>query len=187
MTYLYHLCAQDFQGTTLYPLNGLRDRFPDLYEREKKKYAGRESVLEYVVPGLDMAWADTVNLSALNPRLLVGERQKLGIPFSHLLQRRLVCIPIERVTSLPAVNYDSASHWVNSSPGREGVPLTPPENEFSQFDASLYQETLEVPRLHREYLVRQKERGELALGFVFVPHVLVGAPIDIAGLELTNL
>ena len=187
MTYLYHLCAHDFQGTMLYPLNGLRDRFPNLYEREKKKYAGRESVLEYIVPGLTRAWADTVNLSALDPRYLVAERQKLGIPFSRLLERRLVCIPIERVTSLPAVNYNSASHWINSSPGTAGVPLTPPENEFSPFDASLYQEILEVPRLHREYLLRQKERGELALGFVFVPHVLVGAPIDIAGLELTDL
>jgi hypothetical protein len=44
-----------------------------------------------------------------------------------------------------------------------------------------------VPRLHREYLLRQKERGELALGFVFVPHVLVGGPIDISRLELIDM
>jgi len=187
MTYLYHLCAHDFQETTLYPLNDLRNRFPDVYEREKKKYLGRESVLEYVVPRLGVVWADTVNLSALDPRLLVAERRKLGVPFSRLLERRLVRIPVERVATLPAVNYVSASHWINSSPGDPNAPLTPPESEFSPFDASQHGEPYEVPRLHREYLLRQKERGELALGFVFVPHVLVGAPIDITGLELTDL
>jgi len=46
MTYLYHLCASDFQGTTLYPLNGLRSQLPDVYDREQKKYVGRESVLD---------------------------------------------------------------------------------------------------------------------------------------------
>ena len=187
MTYLYHLCASDFQGTTLYPLNGLRSQLPDVYDREQKKYVGRESVLEYVVPGLGVVWADTVNLSALDPRLLVAERRKLGVPFSRLLERRLVCIPVERIATLPAVNYVSASHWLNSSPGEPNVPLTPPDSEFSPFDASRHRETREVPRLHREYLLRQKKRGELALGFVFVPHVLVGASIDISGLPLIDL
>lgn len=41
MIYLYHLCAHDFCGTTLYSLNGLRDHFPEVYEREKMKYLGR--------------------------------------------------------------------------------------------------------------------------------------------------
>ena len=44
MPYLYHLCSRDFRGEVLYPLNGLRAVYPDLHEREKKKYAGRESV-----------------------------------------------------------------------------------------------------------------------------------------------
>jgi len=187
MPCLYHLIAHDFRGTTLYPLNRLRDLFPDLYEREVRKFAGRESVLEYVVPGLGMAWADTVNLSALDPRLLIAERRRLGVPFSRLLERCLVCIPVERVATLPAVVFAGTSHWANSSPDDESVPRTPPDSEFQSFDASQYQETLEVPRLHREYLLRQKERGELALGFVFVPHVLVGGPIDISRLELIDM
>lgn len=187
MTYLYHLCTHDFRGTTLSPLNGLRTQFPDVYAREKRKWAGRESVLEYVVPGLGVAWADTVNLSALDPRLLLAERQKLGVPFSRLLERRLVRIPLERIATLRAVHYVSRSHWLNSSPGEQGIPQTPPDSEFSPFDAAQYQEVCEVPRLHSEYLLRQKARGELALGFVFIPHVLVGGAIDISGLERVQL
>ncbi len=187
MANLYHLCAPDFRGSTLYPLNGLKQVYPDLYERERKKFAGRESVLDYIVPELGVPWADTVNLSALDPRLLVAERSRLGVAFSRLLQRKLVCIPVERIAMLPAVNYFSHTHWINSSPGEEGVPLTPPEEEFSQFHADQYRETREVPALHSEYLLRQKARGMLALGFVFVPHVLVGSAIDLSGLEMIDL
>jgi len=187
MTYLYHLCAPDFRGTVLYPLNGLRTHFPDLYERERQKWAGREAVLDYVVPGLNVAWADTVNLSALDPRLLLAERRRLGVPFSRLLERQLVRIPRERLAGLPAVNYVSTSHWLNSSPGDPEAPLTPPESDFTPFDASRHQEARDVPRLHRDYLLRQKERGQPALGFVFVPHVIVAGPIEISGLERVNL
>jgi hypothetical protein len=187
MNYLYHLCAPDFRGTILYPLNGLRSIFPDLYEREKAKFTGRESILEFVVPGLGVVWGDTVNLSALNPQLLVTERRKNGIPFSRLLERRLVKIPAERIAKLPAVSYFSKTHWINSSPGEAGVPLTPPENEFFPFDAAQYKEIQEVPPLHSQYLLRQKARNELALGFVFIPHVLVASPIDISGLEMIDL
>lgn len=187
MAFLYHLCAPDFRGTTLHPVNGLRNPFPDLYERERAKYIGRESVLEYAIPGLGAVWGDTVNLSALDPRILVAERRRLGVPFSQLLTRRLVCIPVERVAGLPAVRYDSASHWINSSPGESDVPLTPPDDEFTLFDAYQHLEVQEVPSRHREYLLRQLASGKRALGFVFVPHVLVAAPIDISGLDLVDL
>jgi len=187
MANVYHMCAPDFRGTTLYPLNDLKKVFPDLYEHERLKFAGREAVLEYVIPGLGVAWADTVNLSALDPRLLVAERRRLGVPFSRLLERKLLCIPVERIANLPAVNYVSRSHWINSSPGEIGVPLTPPSEEFSPFDAVHYRETREVPALHSEYLLRQKSREALALGFVFIPHVLVASAIDISGLELIDL
>ena len=185
--YVYHLCAPDFRGTVLYPLNDLNAVFPDVFERERVKYDGRESVMAFTIPGLGVGWADTVNLSALDPRLLVAERRRLDIPFSQLLTRRLVRIPVERLAGRRAVRYDSASHWINSSPGDPTVPLTPPVHEFSPFDPSTYEEVLEVPGAHREYLLRQKVSGERALGFVFVPHVLVAGAIDLVGLPFLDL
>ena len=174
------------RGTTLYPLYGLREVYPDIYERERPKFDGRESVLDYVVPHLGVRWGETVNLSALDPRQLVAARRRLDVPFSRLLERRLVRIPLSRIEGLAAVRYDSATHWINSSRG-EDVPDEPPAVEFSPFDAAGHEEVGEVPALHLEYLERQKTRGELALGFVFVPHVLVAGPIDISGLELLEL
>ncbi len=106
----------------------------------------------------------------------------MGVPFSRLLTRRVVRIPVERLAGRSAVNYDSASHWINSSPG-EDVPPTPPEDEFSPFDPATYQELHEVPARHLEDLAGQHRRGLPALGFVFVRHVLVHGPVDISGLE----
>ena len=187
MNHCYHLVAPDFRGNTLYSLNGLLTAFPDLYLREKEKYVDRESVLSCNVPGLGVPWADTVNLSVLDPRLLVAERLRLGVPFSQLLTRRLLRIPIDRIAHLPAVIYNSRSHWLNSSPGDSSAALTPPDEDFTPFDASLHMEVPEVPILHVEYLQRQLARGERALGFVFVPHILVTGQIDVSGLDPVDL
>jgi hypothetical protein len=183
MAFVYHLCAPDFRGNTLYPLDGLRQALPDIYERERIKYDERESVLSFVIPGLGVTWGATVNLSALDPSRLVMARRQLGVPFSNLLTRRVLRIPVERIAHLPAVRYNSETHWINSSPGDASVPLTPPSHEFLPFRPDVYEEVTEVPELHLHYLRRQLARGERALGFVFVPHVLVAAPIDVSGLK----
>ncbi|MBI3369709.1 MAG: hypothetical protein HY021_15050 [Burkholderiales bacterium] len=183
MPFVYHLCAPDFRGSVLYPLDGLKPVFPDLHARERVKYEGRESVLGFVVPGLGVTWGATVNLSALDPAHLVTERRRLGVPFSNLLTRQVLRIPIERLAGLPAVRYNSKTHWINSSPGDPSVPATPPATEFEPLSLATYQEVAAVPPLHTEYLQRQLSRGDRALGFVFVPHVLVAAAIDVAGLR----
>ena len=183
MEFLYHLCPTDMRGSVLYSLNELRDRHPDVYRRERAKFVGREGVLTYPVPHLGVTWADTVNVSALDPRLLLAERRRLGMPPSRMLERRLVRIPVDRVSGIPAVRYTATAHWINSRPG-EKAPLEPPTSDFSPFDAATYTEERGVPPAHRAYLAERLAAGKAALGFVFVPHVLVAAPIDLAGLEL---
>jgi hypothetical protein len=47
------------RGETLYPLNQLRSVDPALYGRERAKYKGREAVLEFRIPLIDVLWNDT--------------------------------------------------------------------------------------------------------------------------------
>jgi hypothetical protein len=126
--FVYHLCAEDFRGPTIYPLHRLRDEHPDIYELERPKWAGRESVLNFVVPHLGVPWGDTVNLAALDPLHLVAARRRLGLAYTRLLERRVVRIPVERLAGRDAVIYDSRSHWLNSRPG-QNVPASPPEDD----------------------------------------------------------
>ena len=186
MAFVYHLCADDFRGTRLLPLNDLRGAYPEVYDRERAKWDGRESVLEWEVPHLGVPWGDTVNLAALDPVHLVEARRRLGVPFSQLLERRVVRIPVKRIADQPAVVYDGRSHWLNSRPG-EDVPATPPEVEFTPFDVDVYEELAEVPDLHLDYLAERRDAGRLALGFVFIRHVLVVGPVDISGLPLDTI
>jgi hypothetical protein len=186
VAFIYHLCAEDFRGTRLLPLNSLRSTYPDLYQRERPKWDGRESVLEWQVPHLGAPWGDTVNFAALDPTRLVEARRLLGVPFSRLLERTVVRIPTERIAALPAVVYDSRTHWLNSRPG-QNVPATPPEDEFTPFSVDTYQELTQVPQQHLDYLTEQRDAGQPALGFVFIRHVIVAGPVDISGLPRTPL
>jgi len=187
MPYLYHLCADDFRGEALLPLNTLATRFPELYAREMRKWAGRESVIQFPVPHLATVWGDTVNLAALDPARLVEARRRLGVPFSSLLKRSVVRIPIERIAGQAAVVYDGSSHWRNSRPDLPEAPEVPPSSDFTPFDPATYEELTEVPPQHLDYLVEQRDAGAPALGFVFVRHVLVAGPIDVTGLARTRL
>lgn len=186
MSYLYHLVADDLRGDHLLPLAMLATDHPDVHEREMQKWVGRESVLDVVVPHLGVTWAETVNLAALHPAHLVAARRRLGIPVSRLLQRRVLALPVARLAGLPAVEYDTRSHWRNSRPGRDAA-AAPPAADFTPFDVATYRELTEVPPLHLEYLVEQRDAGEPALGLVFVKHVLVAGPVDVRGLEPTSL
>lgn len=187
MPYLYHMCADDFRGDELLPLSLLAARFPDIHEREARKWDGRESVTRFVVPHLGVTWGDTVNLAALDPTRLVEARRRLGMPVSSLLQRSVLRIPLERIAGQAAVVYDSSSHWRNSRPDLVDVPELPPDSDFTPFDPATYEELTEVPPLHLEYLVEQRDAGAHALGFVFVRHVLVAGSVDIGGLARTRL
>ena len=92
-------------------------------------------------------------------------------------------IRVKRIADQPAVVYDGRPHWLNSRPG-EDVPATPPEEEFTPFDPDAYEELSEVPELHLDYLAERRDAGRLALGLVFLRHVLVAGPVGIRGLPL---
>jgi hypothetical protein len=64
VAFVYHLCSDDFRVQSLLPLNTLRTEHPEVYGRERVKWAGRESVLSWQVPHLGVPWGDTVNLAA---------------------------------------------------------------------------------------------------------------------------
>ena len=50
------------RGDVLYPLNTLRGLYPDVFERERGKYAGREALLELRIPILDVLCNNALHL-----------------------------------------------------------------------------------------------------------------------------
>jgi len=185
--FLFHLCPLDLRDATIYPLNELRTRHPELYLRERRKWEGRESVLDVEIPHLGCTWGDTVNLATIDPRRLIAAREEIGLPRSRLLARRLVRIPMERIAGRAAVVYDCSRHWINSRPGAGDADASPLETDFEPFDSARYEELTAVPPAHTDYLREQRRAEEAALGFVFVPHVLVRGAIPVSDLVLESV
>lgn len=67
MPVLYHRVPKSLRGERLYPLNQLRDIYPDLYATEVEKYSNRRYLLDERVPGLGCLWNDVLHLSPVSP------------------------------------------------------------------------------------------------------------------------
>lgn len=65
----YHILKDSFVGDSIYPLNILKNFHPEIYEKEAKKYEGREKLLEARNPILNCLWNDVVQFSCLDPRI----------------------------------------------------------------------------------------------------------------------
>lgn len=76
--YLYHKVPPDFVGPILYPLNRLKQRLPDVYARQVKKYQGREAVLKRRIPHLNCLWNDVLHFSPVHPTQCRAALQAAG-------------------------------------------------------------------------------------------------------------
>jgi hypothetical protein len=75
---------------------------------------------------------------------------------------------------------------VITGPRGEAVPVEPPSDELEPFDANRYAPLPAVPVAHLAYLERMRVRGEPPLMFVHIPHVLVGGPLGVSGLNVVS-
>lgn len=155
-----------------------------MHERERAKYKGREAVLEFKIPLIDVLWNDALHLSTIHPRHLATAWRKAGL-WTSIWERAFFQIPLERLAGHQCVWFASESFWVNNSPDEE-VPLAPPLDEFKPFDPTTYHELREAPASYHQYLRRQQLRGRPPLQFPKIPHVLVPSPIDVGGLGLVH-
>jgi hypothetical protein len=190
MTAVWHGVPRDMVGETLFPLGQLRDVDVLLYESQRAKYAGREEVLDYRLPILDRGFLDTVHCSSVHPHWIFRARRDAGFDLPTRSDTGWGIglafeIPLERIVVNPTVWYSWRTPWVNGYP-HENVPKEPPSDEFEVFDSARYAPLHDVPDLHREYLARMSRRGERALTFVHIPHVLVAGPIDIRGCRIVR-
>jgi hypothetical protein len=187
MPVVYHGVPREMTGSVLYPLTQLQAIAPERYAFQKAKYAGREAVLDYRIPGLGLLFNDAVHCSALHPYYLFRARQERGFhperrPTSGWATGWVYAIPLERILIHPVVWYAWKTLWVNGSPD-DDVPLEPPAEEFEPFDPARYHELATPTERHLAYLERMHDLGKRPLMYVHIPHVLVAGPIDVSGLE----
>jgi hypothetical protein len=182
--FLYHRRPADLRGETLYPLGLLRNIYPDVYELERAKYAGREALLDLWIPLLEVRWNDALHLCPLHPSRLASAWRAAGID-SPAWEHDFFRIPVGALARTPAVWFATGALTVPNGPDEHGR-LSLPRADVSWFDAARYRELDAPPARHLEHLLERREQSGRARPFAFVPHVLVGAPLDVAGLEVVR-
>jgi hypothetical protein len=168
--FLYHARPERMRGETLYPLNRLRVVDRELYDQERRKYDGREELLELRIPLLEVLWNDALHLSPIDPRRLAAAWSAAGLS-SPAWEREFFAIPIERIDAGRAVWFESGA-----------LPL----DHVVPFDPAAYRELREPPAAYLEYLRNSEKRGRPPRPFGYLPHVLVAAPIAVAGVRVVT-
>ena len=182
--FLYHRRPPDLRGETLYPLGLLENVHPDLHELELAKYAGREVLLDLRIPLLEVRWNDALHLCPLHPSRLASAWRAAGID-SAAWEHDFFRIPVDALAGLLAVWFATGAVSVPDGPDEQGR-LSLPSGDVSWFDPARYRELDAPPARHLEHLCEHREQGGRVRPFAYVPHVLVGAPLDVAGFELVR-
>jgi hypothetical protein len=172
--FLYHARPANMLGETLYPLNVLKAIDLELYERERGKYIGREVLLELHIPVIDVLWNDALHLSPIHPYHLAEAWRAVGLS-SDTWEREFFAIPVERIDAGRSVWFASGVLSVNDL-----------RRDVSPFDPIAYRELIEPPASYHEHLRRRSDEGRPPRPYAYVPHVLVAASVDVAGLRLVR-
>ncbi len=185
MPFLYHIKSALFQGDTIYPLNQLRERSPEVYARQRRKYVGREALMERRVPLLDKLWNDVVHLAPVHPYCIRAAFLAAGANPDGLQggpADTWVQIPAAHIAHLPAVyfTFNSFKH----APPVEVIEPAP--EDFSWFSAADYRE---LPDVEPATIASNRERIALGMPPLLLTrtlHVLVDGAINIAGLPVVS-
>ncbi|NIK56109.1 hypothetical protein [Kribbella shirazensis] len=168
MTTLLYKAAGDIRGDAILPLNQLRVRYPDVYEREVAKYAARPETLRNPVYPLDCCWADVVFLSPVHPAPIfeaLHQSGRIGPVNLHywtvdaeLLDPATTCILLKRHD--PELRPQPPEDFVPYTPETAAALATPSERA-----------------LHR---LRNLDATEPLYPWADIPHILHRGPIPLA-------
>jgi hypothetical protein len=171
MNYLYHRVPKGIRGDILYPLNTLRDIFPDLYEEHSKKYKGREFVKEYRIPPLDCLWNDAIHMTAVHPSEVYGAMRDAGFTPDKRYFFQIDPTALDpKNTTVYLYNHKAPNEIV--------------ESDFSSFFVEKLYQYSTLSEYTKTYFKEMFEQGKQPLVFLGVPHILYKGTININSLPI---
>ncbi len=173
MSYLYHFVPNGMIGTILYPMNILKDVYPELYQKQVKKYEGREELLGKQILPLDCLWNDVLHFVALHPKEVFVQWEKLGLKLGHF-----ACYQIEphQLDSSKAIVYKPSGKKEHVS-----------EKNSALYDPNTLEQYSYLPDATIEYYRETITRGQKPLSYKFVPHILYKGTLDISDAKIIEI
>ncbi len=166
--YIYHSVPKNLTGDILYPLNVLKEKYPEVYEKEVAKYVGRERVMEQKIPILNCLWNDVLHFSPVHPAKIKQAMIEAGKDSNYEVQAYKV----------DSTLIDPAKAVIYLHRHRELI-----DDDFLPFNLDKISELSEVPEFTKNYYQRSFAAGERPLIYQRVPHILYRGTLDIPKLE----
>jgi len=155
------------------------DKNSDLFKNHARKYIGRESLMNEVIPTLNCKWNDVVQFSALDPQIIVDELNKIQTDLK-LMRPTYFKVHIDDIVGkYEAVIFQRLG-------GKDKGDFGIADHEVSVLTKS-YQELRAVPEQTIQYWLRAKENNDKLLWFPFVPHILIKGVIETSFFEICEL
>lgn len=173
--HLYHAVPDSMRSNEegrkiLYPLNILREKFPDLHEMEIGKYSNseyRKNLPKTIIPTLERAtWGDVLHLQAIHP-----EEIKKALTDAGFHPRELKFYQVDPALLDP----EKTTIFLY----REGVGDDSIEN-YSEYNPKKLTEHSKIPEKTRESYRQDFVKKERPVLFVGVPHIFHKGPIDVS-------
>lgn len=172
--YLYHAVAEQFTGDTIYPLNQLKKKYPELYGDQVRKYEGREYLMQYHLPRLNCLWNDVVHLCAVHPKIIYQQLQDAGFfptPWS--------CFEIDPL-ELNLKNL--LVYWY-----RKEYLVEAQKNDFELFQVSQMRQLARFPEETFAYYQNCWQKKNSPLYYHHLPHLFYKGTISIKDREIVSV
>jgi hypothetical protein len=176
MNYLYHRVHQDMRGDILYPLNLLKDKFPDIYTEKKQKYDGREHLLDIQVTPLNCLWNDVLHFSPIHPKdlkealLESGRKKEFNMQFYQ--------IDDDSLESEKTTIYLYPNIIKNFKVFSE---------DFTEYSPSKISECSSIPDKTKQYYRETYQQDGKPFLYAGIPHVLYKGTLDISNAPIVSV
>jgi len=181
MQYFYHHVPKDFKGSTLYPLNVLKQKYPELYENEVSKYKGREYVTRQRIPILgDCLWNDVIFMTAVHPQKIFDASAEAG--WGEIIPQRYFKIDLSTLDKekLAVYLFKASEPTVQSKVNND---------DFVKFDLKDVSKYEIVPQSTKDYFRHEYESDHkrISLFYRYIPHILYRGEIDVSNAEIITV
>jgi hypothetical protein len=173
--YLYHWVPDDMEGNTLYPLNVLKEKYPQLYDKKAGRYTGREEVMKWFIPNLNCFWNDVLHLSAIHPKVVKEALKEAGYKGEHMTK----CYQIDP----HLLNPENTIVYLYNSEAIDGQ--FDPDN-FVAFNPDEIEKYSTIPERTKQHYKKRLENKRMPLTFAGAPHILFKGLINIENLPIVQ-
>lgn len=177
--YVYAIKRDGFLGEILLPLNRMKemDSHKAIYEKEVKKYEGREKLMHTSISVLNCLWNDVVFFCPVHPHLIYEELQKVGYVMPEL---SFFQIPIELIADKQSTYWLFPPEVIDET-NTLLFEILPPD-QFREIKQETYVELDNIPDRTITYYRKEFKAtspDKLPLLFMHIPHLFCRDSISI--------